>query len=264
MSDSKGEFAGRVALVTGAASGIGRATAGRLAAADATVICADLDYAGVEATVASLLRGDAGHIAELLDVRDEAAWDRLLQSVKKRFGRLDVLVHAAGVSAASPLTETSLDAWRAVFAVNTDGAFLATRTGIRAMQTTGGSIVLVASASGVKPAPGAAAYSASKSAVCMLAAVAAKECLHADRPIRVNAVSPGGVKTPMWDTMPFFRELVEKTGSRDAAFAALEQGPGGSRFAEPEEIADAIVYLASDRARSITGQNLVIDGGYVL
>jgi NAD(P)-dependent dehydrogenase (short-subunit alcohol dehydrogenase family) len=154
--------------------------------------------------------------------------------------------------------------WRRVLSVNLDGAFLGTKYGIRAMRTAGGSIVHVSSASGVKAAAGACAYSASKAGLCMLAKAAAKECRDQGIPVRVNTVCPGGVKTPLWATMPFFRELIQKTGSEEAAFESLAAAVPGGRFAEPADVVHAILFLASEEARFVTGVDLLVDGGYVL
>ena len=178
-------------------------------------------------------------------------------------GKLDVLVHAAGIAAASPLADTSLAEWRRVLATNLDGTFLAIRHGIRAMRESGGAIVVIGSASGIKPSAGAAAYSTSKAAVGMLVRAAAKECRQEKLPIRINAVSPGGVKTPLWHEMSFFSDLVELHGSEDAAFAAME-AHGGDRFAEPEQVAEGVLFLVSDAAGHITGVELPLDDGYTL
>lgn len=238
---------GRIALVTGAASGIGAATTELLERRGATPLRADL-----------ALTGD-----ERLDVTIEADWERRVGEVLARHGRLDLLVHAAGISSGSPLVETSLADWRRVMAVNLDGAFLAVKHGIRAMLPTGGAIVLVGSASGVRPAAGAAAYSASKAGLTMLMRTAAKEYRDREPPIRINAVSPAGVKTPLWSSMPFFRELVQQTGSEEAAYAAMEKS-GGGRFLSPDEVAESILFLGSDQATRITGVDLPVDAGYIL
>jgi NAD(P)-dependent dehydrogenase (short-subunit alcohol dehydrogenase family) len=253
-------FIGRVALVTGAGSGIGRATALGLASEGAVVACTDMNESAARATA-----HDAGPTAKAhqLDVANEADWEVVVQAVLASHGRLDILVNSAGVSAASPVPETTFAEWRRVLGVNLDGAFLATKHAMRAMRALGGSIIHVSSASGIKAAGGAAAYSTSKAGLCMLARTAAKECRDAGLTIRVNTVCPGGVKTPMWSSMPFFRELVQQLGSEDAAFASLAEGPGGS-FAEPADVVAAILFLASDEARFISGIDLVVDGGYVL
>lgn len=248
------DVSGRVTLVTGAASGIGRATAELLASRGAVVHRADL-----EPTEGGLL----------LDVRKEEDWEEAVEAILGEHGRLDILVHSAGISAASPLAETTLEAWRRVLATNLDGSFLAVKHGLRAMTADGreegdaGAIVLVGSASGIRPSAGAAAYSTSKAGVGMLVRAAAKECREAGLPVRINAVSPAGVKTPMWSTMPFFRDLVEEHGSEEAAFAALEEA-GGDRFAGPGDIARIIAFLASDAAGEVNGAELPVDGGYTV
>lgn len=255
------DFAKRVALVTGAASGIGAACARLLALQGATVCCADRNADGAWTTVAELATGSL-HSAHSLDVVDEPGWESLMGLLRADHGQLDILVHAAGISAGGPLADTSFEDWRKVLSINLDGAFLAVKHAIRAMRDRGGAIVLLGSASGTRPAAGAAAYSTSKAGLAMLARTAAKECRDAGLAIRVNVVSPAGVKTPMWSTMPFFQELVRQHGSEDAAYVALA-GPGG-RFAEPEDVARSVAFLISDASRHITGVELLVDGGYVL
>ena len=253
-------FAGQVALVTGAASGIGAACARLLAREDAFVYCADLDLDGTRDIAREI--GDRRALPVSLDVTSEADWAALLDTVHHTHPHLTALVHAAGVSAASPLAQTTLGEWRRVLAVNLDGAFLAARHGIADMAPQGGAIVLIGSASGIQPAPGAAAYSTSKAAVAMLARAAAKECRADGIPLRVNVVSPGGVKTPLWRTMSFFQDLVSEHGSEEAAFVAL--AGSGPPFATPEEIAEVVLFLLSPAATQVTGVEVAADGGYVL
>jgi NAD(P)-dependent dehydrogenase (short-subunit alcohol dehydrogenase family) len=250
--------AGKVALVTGAASGIGRAAAQLLAAHGAAVVCADLNAAGARATADAITAA-----ACALDVTSEPAWVAAIDQVLAAHGRLDVLVNCAGISSASPLPETTLDEWHRVLAVNLDRVFLGTKHAVRVMRQTGtaGSVVNVSSVSGIKAQPGASAYCTSKAAILMLTRVAALECLHNGDKIRVNAVSPSGVKTPMWTTMPFFQELMAKEGGEEAAFAAMARASPYGRFALPEEVALAILYLASDESQYVTGTNLVFDQG---
>lgn len=249
-------------LVAGAGSGIGAATARLFAADGARVLCADLDPLAAKATADGASRPSSVS-ACALDVRTEAHWERALELLVQRHGALDVLVHCAGISAASPLADTDLAEWRRVMSTNLDGAFLAVKYGLRALRERGGVIVLVGSASGIRPAAGAAAYSVSKAGLGMLVRVAAKECREGGVPVRVCAVSPAGVRTPMWRGMPFFQELVMQTGSEAAAFDAMERG-GGGRFVDPEDVARAIRFLASDDAKHITGVELPVDAGYVL
>ena len=262
MTSEMVDLSGRVALVTGAGSGIGEATALLLAAHGATVFGADLE-APRASDSGSSEPANVPSTAVRLDVRNEADWEDALTEITESFGRLDILVHSAGISGAAPLAETSMAEWRRVLETNLDGAFLAVRHGIRAMRDSGGAIVLVGSASGIRPSAGAAAYSTSKAAVGMLARAAAIECRDRGLPIRVNVVSPAGVRTPMWSSMPFFQDLVREHGSESAAFEALES-EGGQRFAEPEEVARSLLFLVSDAASHITGVELPVDGGYVL
>jgi 3(or 17)beta-hydroxysteroid dehydrogenase len=255
---AEGRVRGKVALVVGAASGIGRAASVLLAEHGAMVWCADRDLAGAAATADRFSGKSIG-----LEVTREADWEAAMAAVVAGHGRLDVLVNSAGISFGGPVAEMSLEDWRRVLAVNLDGAFLGTKHALRAMRKSGGSIVHVSSAAGLKATPGASAYSTSKAALCMFSRNAAKECVDAGLAIRVNTVCPGGVRTPLWRSMPFFQELIARTGSEDAAFAAMNAGqPPGSRFAEPEEIALAILYLASDESRYVTGTDLVVDAGF--
>ena len=236
---------GKTALVTGAASGIGRATAELFSAEGAMVAATDI-----------VLTGDAH-----LDVTVEQDWERVIGSLP----RLDVLVANAGISFACPVTEMTLGDWRRVMAVNLDGVFLGVKHALRAMRRQGGagSIVIVSSASGIKASPGASAYCASKAALRLFAKSVALECADAGELIRVNSIHPAGVVTPMWTSMPFWDDLVKRYGSEEGAWKSMGAGvPGLKRMALPEEIARGILYLASDESSPATGSELVIDGGY--
>ena len=243
-------------LVTGAASGIGAACVRRLAEGDAQRLVLvdreplDSEALGLTASDCAVFRGD---------VADPALWGEVEVSA----GQLDWAVLNAGIAAGGAIAETGFDEWRRVLGTNLDGAFLSLRSAMR-LASDGAAIVLTASVSGFKAEPGTAAYGASKAGLIQLAKVAAKE--GAARGIRVNAIAPGGVDTPIWDQTPFFRELVaQHGGDRAAALAAMARmaTPLG-RYATSEEIAGQIVFLLSDEAATITGAVLVSDGGYSL
>ena len=252
-------FEGRRVLVTGAGSGIGRATACMLAFEGARVAATDLRIETVEETA----RQAGGEILALsLDVTSEADWERTLAELTERWDGVDALVHSAGLSFAKPTIEMSLEEWRRVMAVNLDGAFLGVKHCLKAMSGHGGSLVLVASASGLKAAAGASVYAASKAALLHFARCAALEA--APLGIRVNTVCPAGVETAMWEDQPFFQSLAQQKGSEAAAYAELAASTPLRRFARPDEIAQAICYLVSDEAAYVTGAELVIDGGYTL
>lgn len=250
------DFSNAVILITGAASGIGAAAAGRLAAGGARkLILADrdedrlADFAFSLPCERQLLVGD---------VADEGLW-----ADADLTGTTHALVNA-GVGAGGTIEETSFAEWRRILSVNLDGAFLTLKAAMGAIRRGGGgSIVLTASAAGVKAEPGIAAYGASKAAVIQLARVAAKE--GAAHGIRVNSIAPGGVETPIWSEVPFFADLVRDKGSEEAAYKAMASmaTPLG-RYAKPEEIAEQIAFLLSDKAAYITGACLVSDGGYTL
>jgi 3(or 17)beta-hydroxysteroid dehydrogenase len=252
---------GKIALITGAASGIGKATAVLFASEGAKVAVTDIDKEGADATASQI--STQGGVAEAyhLNVTLEANWQQIISEVATLWGKLDILVNNAGISFGKPITEMSLDEWRRVLTINLESVFLGTRQVAQTMRKNGGgSIVNVASASGIKASAGASAYCASKAAVQMFTKVAALE--YAEANIRVNSVSPSGVVTPMWESMEFWQTLKEQTGSEEEALQALSQGVPLKRFAKSEEIAQAILYLASNESAFVTATDLVIDGGY--
>jgi NAD(P)-dependent dehydrogenase (short-subunit alcohol dehydrogenase family) len=252
-----------VALVTGAASGIGRATALLLAQEGARVMATDIDQTGIQRTVDAILQAGGSALGQVLDVTAEADWDAAISRTIDAWGELSILVASAGMTFARSLVDMTLSEWRRVMAVNLDGVFLGTKQAVRAMRRgRGGSIVILSSASGLKAAPGASAYAASKAALRLFAKSVALECAQAGDGIRVNTVHPAGVATPMWHGTELWDTLLRQHGSEEAVWRALAAGTPLKRFARPEEIAQAILYLASDEAAYVTGTELVIDGGF--
>ncbi len=193
------------------------------------------------------------------DVAEEAAWEAAEAAIRERFGHLTQAIVNAGIGEGQPLIDTTLAAWRRVMAVNLDGAMLTLRTALRLMAD-GGAIVTVASVAGLKAEPGAGAYCASKAALIHLTKVAAREA--ARRQIRVNAVCPGGVDTPIWGKQAWFQAFTASKGSHEAALATMAETTPLGRFTTAPEIAAAILALL--RAPNTTGAVHVIDGGYSL
>jgi NAD(P)-dependent dehydrogenase (short-subunit alcohol dehydrogenase family) len=250
------DFDNAIILITGAASGIGAATATLLAGSGVKkLILSDLDEEKLSDFAFSL---PCERQLIIGDVAEEQLWAN---------ADLTGLTHAvvnAGIGAGTTIEDSSFADWRRVMSVNLDGAFLTLQAAMRAMRGNGGSIVLTASAAGIRAEPGIAAYGASKAAVIHLARIAAKE--GGPNGIRVNSIAPGGVETPIWSGLPFFQALVESKGSEEEAFKAMGAASASalSRFGRPEEIAGQIAFLLSDRAAFTTGACLVSDGGYSL
>jgi NAD(P)-dependent dehydrogenase (short-subunit alcohol dehydrogenase family) len=248
---------GKVALVTGAARGIGEAVARRFVAEGATVWLTDI-------LDAVPLADELGHRARFtrLDVREEGDWDAAMAEVMKRDGGLDILVNNAGITglednlAAHDPEHASLADWRRVHAVNLDGTFLGCRAAIGAMRARGaGSIVNISSRSGVVGIPPAAAYASSKAAVRNHTKTVALWCAGRGLPIRCNSVHPASVLTPMWDP------LLGDSPNRAMRMAAFVKDTPLQRFGTADEVAAMVAYLASDEAGYVTGAEFNIDGG---
>jgi len=252
------DFAGRSALVTGAASGIGAACARALAARGAArLVLVDVDGAGLDALDLP------GCAVERItgSVADEGLW----QDIAGSLADLDHAVVNAGIGAGGPIASISLAEWRRVMAVNLDGAFLTLGHALRAMEAKAapdrGSVVVVSSTTGLKPVPGIGPYGVSKAAVAHMACIAAAES--AAKGIRVNAIAPGGVDTAIWNAGEDFQRSVATIG-REATLKAMAKTTPLGRFATSEEMADSILYLLGDAAANITGHVLVSDGGFML
>lgn len=256
---------GAISLVTGAASGIGRATVRRLLAEGAVVMATDRNLLALEEVRKMDEAKEAGGrlVLQALDVTREDDWAQAVDQLVRTHETVDVLVNCAGVSGARPLIDEDLAHWQHILGVNLDGAMLGIRHAGRVMVETGGGVIVnVASASGVRPVPGAAAYSVSKAAVRALTKVAASEFAQAG--VRINTVSPGGTATPMWTSQEWWPEHLKEAGSEEAAWNALAEATPMQRFAEAGEVAEAIVWLASPRSGYATGAEIVLDGGFSL
>ena len=245
-----GRLEAKVAVITGGGSGIGRATAIRLASEGAIVVATGRDEEKCGATVeASIAAGGAAEFAAL-DVTDELGWETLVDRVIAKYGALDVLVNNAGTYLIRPIAETGLDDWNAMMEVNVTGAFLGIKHCSKAMADRGGSIINVSSVVGMIGAPWAVPYGASKGALRALTKGAAMEL--APQGIRVNSVHPGFVNTAMAEY------AAENFGTTvDGLNAMFPLG----RIGEPADVADLIVFLASDESSWVTGAEHVIDGG---
>ncbi|MCH8817872.1 MAG: glucose 1-dehydrogenase [Chloroflexi bacterium] len=243
---------GKVAIVSGGASGIGEATSRLFAAEGASVVIADInDELG--AALESDIRDGGGEAAYLkLDVRDEEQWRAVVAETVTRFGKLDIVVNNAGISAPGrpPTEEQTVEGWDAVMAVNAKGVFLGTKHAIPEMRKAGGgSIVNISSIYGNVGSKGGTAYHASKGACRTFSKAAAIQ--YAGEQIRVNSVHPGFVDTPMTAELHSLPSVHEER---------VAKTPLG-RMGLPEDIAYGILYLASDESRFVTGSELVIDGG---
>lgn len=251
-----GRVSGKVALVTGAAKGIGKAAAALLATEGAKVVLTDVDEAaGAEAAAAITAKGGAALFLRH-DVAREEEWIAVIARGVERFGRLDILVNNAGLGIAGTAEDTTLEAWRTLMSVNLDGVFLGTKHAIRAMKGHGGSIINLSSIEGLVGDPNLAAYNASKGGVRIFTKSAALHCARSGYKIRVNSIHPGYIWTPM------VQNHLRSMGDVDAGRKLLDQLHPIGHVGEPDDIAYGVLYLASDEAKFITGSELVIDGGY--
>jgi len=244
---------GKVAIVTGGASGIGRGCARTLAREGASVVIVDRN-AEAGAQVAAEL--GAPHRFEQLDVTDEAGWTRVVDATVAAFGRLDILVNSAGIAVWGSVEHITYDQWKLQNAVNSDGTFLGCRAALGAMKKTGGgSIVNLSSVAGLIGVADAAAYCASKGAVRLLTKSVALHAARAGYNVRCNSVHPSFIDTPM------VTRVVDSAPDAAKARGAFEKAAPLRRLGEVDDVANLVLYLASDESKFVTGAELVVDGG---
>jgi len=250
-----GRVSGKVALITGGASGLGSAAARILAEQGARVIITDVqEDAG--AGVAAEIGHDVLFIQQ--DVASEADWQRVMSRIIQDYGKLDILVNNAGILHMASIEDTSLEDWQRVHAVNSDGVFLGCKYAIEAMKDTteGGSIINISSGAGLRPISLVPAYGASKSVVWNLTRTTALHCAESDYPIRCNSIHPGVIRTPMMEgTIPEGEDV-------DAMMALHAEVHPMKKLVTVEDVGLSILYLASDESAIVTGVALPVDGGY--
>ncbi|HIV81965.1 MAG TPA: glucose 1-dehydrogenase [Candidatus Salinicoccus merdavium] len=243
-----GRLDGKVAVITGGAGGMGKIHAKLFVAEGAKVVIADLSSSDGEKTAEEL--GEQAIFIEL-DVTDEENWTSLVEKTEERFGPINILVNNAGIVVSKSIQDTSLEDFRTTSRINQDGVFLGIKNIFGSMKKTGGgSIVNISSISGIVGNMNNSAYVASKFAVRGLTKAAAAE--YAPHDIRVNSVHPGTIRTPMTE-QPDVQEMIKK----------IEKQIPMQRIAEPEEISNLVLYLASDESTYSTGTEFVADGGLI-
>lgn len=254
-----GRVDNKVALVTGGAKGIGRASALMLAREGARVVLTDVEEAQGTAVAREIERAGGKALFLVQDVTDESQWVDVVDRARAHFGGLNIVVNNAGIGTAGSAEDETLEAWRRLMAVNLDGVFLGTKHAIRAMkdEAGAGSIINISSIEGIVADPKLAAYNASKGGVRLFSRSAAIHCARSGYNIRVNNVCPGFAETQMVSGA-----LATLAPADAQAFAekTLTRIPMG-RFARPAEIAAAVLFLASDESSYVTGSDLVVDGG---
>jgi NAD(P)-dependent dehydrogenase (short-subunit alcohol dehydrogenase family) len=256
MSASGGRVAGKVALVTGAGSGLGRAISEMLAREGARVAVTDIDEAAAQETAESINGSTPGAaIALNHDVTEAAAWSAALERTVAEFGGLHILVNNAGIAEGGSIEDTDYETWRRVHAIDLDGVFLGCKLALPHIRASGGgSIVNISSIAAIVAGHNMAAYNSAKAAVRHLTKSVALHCAKQGYGIRCNSVHPAFVRTPILDP------LVARFGEEEAYAKLGRQIPLG-RIGEPEEVAYGVLYLASDESSFMTGAELVLDGG---
>jgi len=261
-----GQVAGKVALVTGGASGIGQAIAELLAEEGASVVVTDVDELKGSEVVAAIKKAGSEAVFLHQDVTSEPRWAEVVGEIERRFGRLDVLVSNAGIGIGAPsIVDMSLADWRRQTTINLDGVFLSVKYSLPLMRKTsaktgGGSIIMMSSLAGLRGAPTLAGYSATKGGVRLFAKSVALECAGMGDSIRVNSVHPGIIDTPIWGKIPAGGNAGGQNAPIDCEALAQVATPLG-RAGQAREIAQGVLYLASNASSYMTGSELVIDGG---
>lgn len=247
---------GKVALVTGAGLGLGRAAALMLAREGARVVVTDVKETEGRAVAEEIITGGGEAIFLRHDVASQEEWASVIATTLSRFGGLDILVNNAGVALGASVEDTTLEQWRWLMSINLDGVFLGTKAAIAVMKGKGGSIINLSSIEGLIGDPNLAAYNASKGGVRIFTKSVALHCAKAGYRIRVNSIHPGYIWTPMVKTY-----LAAQPDPKAAAEAVAALHPVG-HLGDPDDIANAVLYLASDESKFVTGAELVVDGGY--
>lgn len=247
------DFTDRIVLITGAASGIGQATAGAFLETGAKVIAADLDEEGLENFKSSFANFAECITTRKIDVRNERQWDTLVEGIEKDFGKLDVLVNGAGVVMADKVGAFDGNVYNKIFSVNVEGTLLGMNAALKLMRKAGkGAIINISSAASLRASTTLASYGASKAAVQHYTTSAALDLARAGYDIRINSVHPGLIETPMADT---FYEIYSMIGSPTEIIEKMTTGRAG----QAHEVADLILFLSSDRAQFISGAAIPID-----
>jgi 3(or 17)beta-hydroxysteroid dehydrogenase len=253
-SNSMGRVQDKVAIVTGAASGVGREDALGLAREGAKVVITDVNEEGGRALAKEI--GDSALFMRL-DIASEDDWRATFAATQEKFGKVDALINNAAILAYGTIEDTSLELWQKVQRINSDGYFLGCKYAVQAMKERGGSIVNMSSMAGIGGVSGFCAYSASKGAVAALTRSIAAHCKVKNYKIRCNSIHPDGIKTPMVMNMHSTLQPGQQPHVRDPKNAL-------SRFAEPADIANLVLFLASDESRFINGAEIRIDNGYLM
>jgi 3(or 17)beta-hydroxysteroid dehydrogenase len=250
---------GKVALVTGGGSGIGAAICQRLAEEGAIVMVSDIDLVAASKVAADITesRGQAFPVEQ--DVTDEARWTEVFKEGIESFGKVDVLVNNAGIVTVLNVEEESLESWRKTQSINLDAVFVGTREAIKVMKDSGGSIINISSIEGIVGHPQFPAYNASKGGVRTFTKSAALHCADKKYAVRVNSVHPGFIETPMVANAIGSVPSEQGQALAESIAASIPMGYLG----EPIDVANGVLYLASDESKYTTGSELVMDGGCI-